>query len=113
MPARESGWLEPWDFVALTLSFRRDPKVNYIVPWSLGQIGDKSAIEPLIQTLSDRHASMRVLAIYALVELKATEALPRLRQLLDDDAKPNFGRLESVVEAAQAAIAKLESEAVR
>jgi hypothetical protein len=56
---------------------------------------------------------MRVVAIYALVELNATEALPRLRQLLDDDAKPNFRRFESVVEAAQAAIAKLESEAVR
>ena len=51
---------------------------------------------------------MRVVAIYALVELKATEALPRLRQLLDDNARPKFGRLESVVEAAQAAIAKLE-----
>ena len=91
----------------------RDADVNYIVPWSLGQIGDKSAIEPLIQTLSDRHASMRVLAIHALVELKATEALPRLRQLLDDNTRPNFGRFDSVVEAAQAAIANLESEAVR
>ena len=56
---------------------------------------------------------MRVLAIYAQVELKATEALPRLRQLLDDNARSNFGRFESVVESAQAAIAKLESEAVR
>jgi len=99
--------------VPILVSLLKDPDVNYIVPWSLGQIGDKSAIEPLIQTLSDRHASMRVLAIYALVELKATEALPRLRQLLDDNARPNFGKLESVVEAAQAAIAKLESEAVR
>ena len=108
MPARESGWLEPWDFVALTLSFRRDPKVNYIVPWSLGQIGDQSAIETLIQTLSDRHASVRVLAIYALVELKATEALPRLRQLLSDNEKSNFDKLESVADAAKAAIAKLQ-----
>ena len=56
---------------------------------------------------------MRVVAIYALVELKATEALPRLRQLLDDNARPKFGSFESVVEAAQAAIAKLESEPVR
>jgi len=99
--------------VPILVSRLTDPDVNYIVPWSLGQIGDKSAIEPLIQTLSDRHASMRVLAIYALVELKATEALPRLRQLLDDNARPKFGSFESVVEAAQAAITKLESEAVR
>jgi HEAT repeat protein len=52
---------------------------------------------------------MRVLAIYALVELKATEAVPRLRQLLDDGAKSNFDKLESVADAARAAIAGLSS----
>ena len=51
---------------------------------------------------------MRVLAIQALVELKATEALPQLRRLLDDNARSNFDKLESVAEAAQAAIAKLQ-----
>ena len=90
-----------------------DPDVNYIVPWSLGQIGDRSAITPLIGLLSDPNASMRVLAVYALVELKATEALPRLRQLLDDDGRSNFGKLESVAEAARAAVVKLQSEPVR
>jgi HEAT repeat protein len=85
-----------------------DPDVNYIVPWSLGQIRARSAVPALIESLSDENPSMRVLAIYALVELKATEALPRLRQLLDDDARSNFGKLESVAEAAQAAIAKLQ-----
>ena len=85
-----------------------DPDVNYIVPWSLGQIGDRSAIQPLIGTLSDENPSMRVLAIYALVELKATQALPHLRQLLGDNEKSNFGKLESVADAAQAAIAKLQ-----
>jgi HEAT repeat protein len=90
-----------------------DPDVNYIVPWSLGQIGDQSAIKALIGSLSDPNPSMRVLAIYALVELKATEALPRLRQLLNDDARSNFDKLESVAQAAQAAIAKLQSEPVR
>ncbi len=62
---------------------------------------------------SQRHGRMsserHFLAIHALVELKATEALPRLRQLLDDNARSNFGKLESVAEAAQAAIAKLQS----
>ena len=90
-----------------------DPDVNYIVPWSLGQIADRSAIRPLIESLSDPNPSMRVLAVYALVELKATEALPRLRQLLDDDARSNFGKLESVAEAAQTAIVKLQSESIR
>src|SRR6516225_1071614 len=71
-----------------------DSDVNFIVPWSLGQIGDRSAITPLIASLSDPNPSMRVLAIHALVELKATEALPRLRQLLSDDERSNFGELE-------------------
>jgi HEAT repeat protein len=86
-----------------------DPDVSDIVPWSLGQIGDRSAITPLIGSLSDPNPGMRVLAIHALVDLRATEALPRLRQLVDDNARSNFGKLESVAEAAQAAIAKLQS----
>ncbi len=85
-----------------------DPDVKDIVPWSLGQIGDKSAIQPLIGTLSNPDPSMRVLAIDALVELKAAEALPRLRLLLNDHARSNFDKLESVAEAAQAAIAELQ-----
>lgn len=90
-----------------------DPGVNYIVPWSLGQIRGSSAIPALIGSLDDHNPSIRVLAIYALVELKATEALPRLRQLLGDDARSNFGKLESVADAAQAAIVKLQSETAR
>jgi HEAT repeat protein len=85
-----------------------DPEVNSIVLWSLGQIRDRSAIPALIESTNDQNPGIRVLAIYALVELKATEALPRLRQLLGDNAKPNFGKLESVADAAQAAIAKLQ-----
>ena len=85
-----------------------DPDVNYIVPWSPGQIGNESAIPPLIGELNDPNPSLRVLAIYALVDLNATEALPRLRQLLDDHEKSNFGKLESVAEAAQAAIARFK-----
>ncbi len=90
-----------------------EPVVKDIVPWSLAQIGNRSVIPPLILTLSDPDPSMRVLAIYALVDLKAVEALPRLRQLLDDNARSNFDKLESVAEAAQAAIAKLQPEAAR
>jgi HEAT repeat protein len=95
--------------VAILVPLLNDPDVSDIVPWSLGQIGDRSAITPLIGSLTDPNPSMRVLAIHALVDLKASEALPRLRQLLDDNARSNFGKLESVAEAAQAAIAKLLS----
>ena len=99
--------------VPILVPLLKDAEVNYIVPWSLGQIGDRSAVQPLILALRDQNPSMRVLAIYALVELQATEALPSLHQLLGDNERSNFGKLESVAEAAQAAIAKLPSETVR
>jgi HEAT repeat protein len=99
--------------VSILVPLLKDTEVNYIVPWSLGHIGDRSAVQPLIGALSDQNPSMRVLAIFALVKLKATEALPRLRQLLGDNEKSNFGKLESVAEAAQAAITKLQSETAR
>jgi HEAT repeat protein len=95
--------------IPILVPLLKDLDVSYIVPWSLGQIGNESATAPLIGLLTDPNPSMRVLAIHALVELKATEGLPRLRQLLDDYARSNFDRLESVGEAAQAAIAKLQS----
>jgi HEAT repeat protein len=107
------GDLKDPQAIPILVPLLKDPDVNYIVPWSLGQIGNRSAIKPLIGSLSDPSPSMRVLAIHALVELKATDALPRLRQLLDDNARSNFDKFESVAEAAQAAIAKLRSVAAR
>ncbi len=56
---------------------------------------------------------MRVLAIHALVDLKASEALPRLPMLLDDPARSSFDKFESVAEAAQSAIAALQSNTAR
>jgi HEAT repeat protein len=40
----------------------KDQEVNSVVPWSLGEIGDKSAVLPLIETLNDNSPDMRVLA---------------------------------------------------
>jgi HEAT repeat protein len=85
-----------------------DPDTSHIVPWSLAQIGDRSAIPPLIKSLNDPDPTLRVLAIHALVELKASEALPRLRMLLDDHASSHFDKMESVADAAQAAIGALQ-----
>ena len=51
---------------------------------------------------------MRVLVIYALETLHATEALPRLTVLLNDHRKSTFGAQVSVADAAKAAIAKLQ-----
>jgi hypothetical protein len=51
--------------------------------------------------------------IYALSELKASEGLLRLRQLLSDQQRSNFDKQETVSEAAQKAIATLPSETGR
>jgi hypothetical protein len=94
--------------VPILVPLLKDPEVRSIVPWALGQIGDKSAIRPLIDALDDESASMRVLAIYALETLQAREAVPRLTSLLNDHQRANFGAQVSVADAAKAAIAKLQ-----
>jgi HEAT repeat protein len=93
--------------IPILIPLLKDEDINDIVPWSLGEIGDRSAIPPLIETLGDKSPDMRVLAIYALEKLKAKEALPRLLALLDDKERIHFDGLGSVSEAARAAIAKL------
>jgi HEAT repeat protein len=94
--------------VPILIPLLDDGRVNAIVPWALGEIGDKAAIPPLIQALSDKHSDMRVLAIYALVTLKATEALPKLHLLLDDNEKIHFDGQGTVADAARGAIPKLD-----
>jgi hypothetical protein len=82
-------------------------EINSIVPWALGEIGDKRAIGPLLDVLDDESPALCVLAIYALETLHAREALPRLVSLLNDQRRSNFGAQVSVADAARAAIAKL------
>jgi HEAT repeat protein len=94
--------------VPILIPLLGDKDVSYIVPWSLGQIGDKAAIPPLIKTLDDKNPDMRVLAIYALEQLDAKQALPKLRTLLNDHEKIHFDGLIPVSAAARKAITKLE-----
>ena len=54
----------------------KDEEVKLIVPWSLGEIGDKSAIPPLKEALADKDLPMRASALRALEKLEAKEALP-------------------------------------
>jgi len=62
-----------------------DEDLKFGVVISLGQIGDKSAIPPLMDILNDvRRPYMRLLAIRALEQLEAKEALPTLHALIDD-----------------------------
>ena len=49
----------------------KDEEVNLIVPWSLGEIGDKSAIPPLIETLADSSLEMRAASLRAIEKLQA------------------------------------------
>jgi hypothetical protein len=94
--------------IALLVPLLDDPETRSIVPWSLGQIGDKRAIPPLIAALDNDDPSTRVLVIYALEALHAKEAVPRLLSLVNDDRESRFGALVTVSEAAKAAIAKLQ-----
>jgi hypothetical protein len=94
--------------VPILVPLLKDEEVNSIVPWALGQIGDKRAVGPLLDVLDEDDPSMRVLSIHALENLNAIEAIPRLIALLDDHRKSNFGAQVSVAEAAKAAIAKLQ-----
>jgi len=80
-----------------------------IVPWSLGQIGDKTAVPALIETLRDVNPDMRVLAVYALETLKAKEALPQLSVLVNDEETIHFDGLGTVAEAARKAVAELQA----
>jgi hypothetical protein len=96
--------------VAILVPLLNDPEVNYIVPWALGEIGEKAAVLPIMQMLADKNPDLRVLAIDALETLRAKEAVPHLRLLLHDDERIHFDGLGTVAEAARAAITKLEAE---
>jgi HEAT repeat protein len=101
------GYLRDPRGVALLVPLLDDRETQSIVPWSLGQIGDKRAIPPLIAALDNDDPSNRVLVIYALEALDAKDAVPRLMMLVNDDRKSRFGALVTVSGAAKAAIAKL------
>jgi HEAT repeat protein len=94
--------------VDLLVPLLNDRETQDIVPWSLGQIGDRRAIPPLIAALDNDDPSMRVLTIYALEALHAKEAVPRLLELMSDERKSRFGAGVPVSEAAKAAIARLQ-----
>lgn len=87
----------------------KDDDVSYIVPWSLGEIGDRDAIHPLLGMLTNSNPDMRVLSIYALEQLGAKEALPQLKTLTQDNEKITFDGLGTVGQAATTAIAKLRA----
>jgi hypothetical protein len=91
--------------VDLLVPLLNDEDCAYVVPWSLGQLGDKRSIPSLIKQTDLDDPSLRVLTIGALEQLNAREALPRLRELLKDTRKSNFGNQVTVADAARRASA--------
>jgi HEAT repeat protein len=106
------GLLKDPRAVPLLVALLQDDDVNYKVAWALGEIGGPAAVEGLLDALFEKSPDVRVIAIDSLAKLNATDALPRLRTLLDDNEKSRFGRRISVADAARAAIAKLELDRV-
>jgi HEAT repeat protein len=90
---------------------------RYYAAHLLGDVRDPRGVDLLVPLLADPETqsivpnddpSMRVLIIYALEELRAKEAIPRLRTLVHDKRTSTFGALVSVSEAAKGALATLQ-----
>ena len=85
-----------------------DETLNYKIPWALGEIGGPIAVKGLIRGLANKSPNARVFSAQMLGDLKAMDALPSLKLLLNDNATNKVGQPMSVAEAARAAIAKVE-----
>jgi FOG: HEAT repeat len=56
--------------VPILVALLKDEEVKEIVPWSLGEIGDQSAIPPLVEALSDNSLAVRAAALRSLEKLE-------------------------------------------
>jgi hypothetical protein len=95
--------------VPLTASLLGDPDLKSTALYALEKIGGPAAIAALLAMLDDPDPSIRVQTIYALETTGATEALPRLRLLVNDRAVSRSGNQVSVAAVAKAAIVTLEA----
>jgi hypothetical protein len=71
------GDLRDMRAVPILIPLLKDEQVKLIVPWSLEEIGDTSAISALIEALGDNSVEMRAAALRSLEKLQAKEALLR------------------------------------
>jgi HEAT repeat protein len=70
------GDLRDMRAVPILIPLLKDEEVKLIVPWSLEEIGDKSAIPALTEALGDNSLTMRASALLALEKLQNKEAAP-------------------------------------
>jgi HEAT repeat protein len=70
------GDLRDMRAVPILIPLLKDEEVKLIVPWSLEEIGDTSAISALIGALGDNSVEMRAAALRSLEKLQAKEAAP-------------------------------------
>lgn len=56
--------------VPILVPLLKDDDIKEIVPWSLGEIGDRSAIPPLREALNDKSLTVRASALLALEKLE-------------------------------------------
>ena len=70
------GDLRDMRAVPILIPLLKDEEVKLIVPWSLEEIGDASAISALIEALGDNSVEMRAAALRSLDKLQAKEAAP-------------------------------------
>ena len=75
-PCTFFGDLKDVRAVPILVPLLKDGEVKEVVPWSLGEIGDKSAIPPLKEALGDNSLTMRASALRALEKIEAKEGLP-------------------------------------
>jgi HEAT repeat protein len=70
------GDLRDMRAVPILIPLLKDEEVKLIVPWSLEEIGDTSAISALIEALGDNSVEIRAAALRSLEKLQAKEAAP-------------------------------------
>jgi hypothetical protein len=68
------GDLKDPQAVPILVALLKDEDVREVVPWSLGEIGDKSAIPALKEALGDNSLTMRASALLALERLERDTA---------------------------------------
>lgn len=82
--------------ILLPLLSHDDANIRKFIVDTLGKLGDRRAIPPLITTLQDRDPNVRGSAAEGLGHLRAREAVPQLLGLLDDNEWVVFTVIEAL-----------------